>query len=252
MTARVTAGYRYARAAARALGVKSATYAAHENGSRGFGIDHARRYAEFYNVSPAWILTGESFDGKTSAPPPKSDLNESPLSDNDILNFGKEVLKLMPQNVPQQMPELPPDSTAVPQFIVHRMTGKDTDLEADVIEQWGFIAQWHLPSNYITETLKVAPGDVAILAVVDDNMAPTYKKGDLLLLDALQKKFTVDGVYFFLTEIENIHIQNIEHTDTQFILSNDNPEKSTQHPERTLDKDAVDIQGRVCGIIAAR
>ena len=252
MKARVMAGYRSARAAARALDTKPATYAAHENGSRGFDIDSTLRYAKLFDVSPGWILTGENFHGESPAKILEDDAHleddghGTPLSEQDILDFGKQVIKLLPQHTP----ELSPGYTSVGQFAVHRMVDEDTDFDEG--EQWGYVAQWQFPSNYITETLKVAPDDIAILAVVDDNMSPTYKIGDHLIIDVQQKEFREDGVYFFLTEIEYIHIQNVTNTGIQFALSNDNPAKSAKHPERTIDKEAVDIQGRICGVIATR
>lgn len=52
---------RYAHAvdAARAMGVKDATYFAHENGSRGLRPASALRYARFFRGSLEWLLTGK-------------------------------------------------------------------------------------------------------------------------------------------------------------------------------------------------
>lgn len=44
--------------AAEAMGVKYATYAGHENGSRGLKRDVAMRYAKFFNISLEYLLTG--------------------------------------------------------------------------------------------------------------------------------------------------------------------------------------------------
>lgn len=57
--AREAAGYETASAAAEAIGVRSATYLHHENGTRDFsrpGV--AERYARFYRVDLEWLLTG--------------------------------------------------------------------------------------------------------------------------------------------------------------------------------------------------
>ena len=55
--ARAKAGYESAAEAARALGMKSAAYSHHENGTRGF-LDHAPLYASLFNHSLEWLLTG--------------------------------------------------------------------------------------------------------------------------------------------------------------------------------------------------
>lgn len=57
--ARGRAGYADATAAARRFGWTISTYLAHENGSRGFGVDRAKVYAEAFKVNPGWLLTGE-------------------------------------------------------------------------------------------------------------------------------------------------------------------------------------------------
>lgn len=74
--ARVLAGYEDAAAGARALGVPYATYAGHENGSRGFK-GQAERYAAFFQVDLTWLLTGrgqarpESLQGRILALSPE-------------------------------------------------------------------------------------------------------------------------------------------------------------------------------------
>jgi phage repressor protein C with HTH and peptisase S24 domain len=266
MKARRMAGYRSARAAARVLEAKPATYAAHENGSRTFSIANARSYAELFSVSPGWLLTGEKFsDGrhaKISDEPIANDIDDSPqsknseanegesedLSERDILNFGKQALELLKQIMPPAETPSSRDTVSVGEVFIKSMVQDDVDPEE---EQWEFTNQWQFPSKYISEILNVGPNDIAILGVVDDNMAPTYKAGDLLIINFQLKEFTGDGVYFFLTEGQKIHIQNIKHTKTKYILSNDNPVETTKHPMRTVDKNAIEIQGKICGVIAA-
>ena len=271
MKARRMAGYRSARAASHALRAKPATYAAHENGSRGFGIDDARRYAKLFRVSPGWILTGEYlsddphpivsdaaiaddiYEPAFAKASPVRNVDEV-LSDKNIFNFGKQALELLAQlaSAPQAKPpeiNISEDNVSIGEVHIPQMRTHDgSPVEGEGYE---FIAQWQFPKKYISEILKVGPNDISILVVVDDNMSPTYKMGDHLIINFQLKEFTVDGVYFFLTEDEKIHIQNIKRSKTQFILSNDNPEPSTRHPERTVDKKTIIIHGKVCGVIAA-
>jgi phage repressor protein C with HTH and peptisase S24 domain len=58
-TARLRAGYGDATTAARRFGWVIPTYLAHENGSRGFGVERAKLYAEALKVNALWLLTGE-------------------------------------------------------------------------------------------------------------------------------------------------------------------------------------------------
>jgi len=56
--ARKDAGYANAREAAAALQVEYPTYAAHENGSRAFGLESAALYCRRFKVSIDWLVTG--------------------------------------------------------------------------------------------------------------------------------------------------------------------------------------------------
>lgn len=60
--ARIAAGYvdrDGVRKAAEAMRVPYATYAGHENGSRGITASAGRRYANFYKISAEWLLYGK-------------------------------------------------------------------------------------------------------------------------------------------------------------------------------------------------
>jgi hypothetical protein len=57
--ARILRGYRSARTAAPAVGVKSPTYTKHENGENRIAPDMVGFYAQMFRVSPSWLQTGE-------------------------------------------------------------------------------------------------------------------------------------------------------------------------------------------------
>ena len=57
--ARERAGYTSARSAAMAMGANPNTYQQHESGLRGFPRQAAVRYARFYRIDLAWLLTGK-------------------------------------------------------------------------------------------------------------------------------------------------------------------------------------------------
>lgn len=72
--ARELAGYDTATDAAKAMGIAYSTYAGHENGSRKFDIDEAKRYARMFRVRWDWIMEGVA-NGKT-----QPELTPAPLS----------------------------------------------------------------------------------------------------------------------------------------------------------------------------
>jgi phage repressor protein C with HTH and peptisase S24 domain len=57
--ARQNAGFDNATDAARAFGWNENTYRSHENGERGLRLAIAERYAEAFETSAGWLLTGE-------------------------------------------------------------------------------------------------------------------------------------------------------------------------------------------------
>lgn len=61
-TAREKAGYRSAQAAAEAFGWGVAGYRHHENGTRGFGADAAKKYGRAFKVKPGWLMMMEGID----------------------------------------------------------------------------------------------------------------------------------------------------------------------------------------------
>lgn len=264
MKARRVAGFRSARAAATALAAKPATYAAHENGSRTFSVADAIRYAEFYNVSPGWILTGEHFQedqsprvsDQTPYEPVKvsktSDSTPSmgePISHSAIYEFGKQALELLGRIEPTSEPTPSGEEITVGEVVIPRFGDENYDFEA---EQWEIVAQWQFPPRFHEEVLGVTPLDVALLAVIEDNMSPTYSAGDRLIVDFKQKNVTIDGAYIFMDNDKVMHLQRVQRNETQLSLFNDNLAENTKHPTRTVDESDLEIVGRVCGVIAAR
>lgn len=57
--ARIEAGFSSAMGAAKRFGWSPSTYAAHENGQNRFDEKAARKYADAFKTSAAWLLTGE-------------------------------------------------------------------------------------------------------------------------------------------------------------------------------------------------
>jgi len=68
--AREKAGYASAADAARAFGWTESAYRHHENGTRGFGADVAKKYARAFKTKPGWLLGLENVDGAPPSPSP--------------------------------------------------------------------------------------------------------------------------------------------------------------------------------------
>jgi phage repressor protein C with HTH and peptisase S24 domain len=71
--AREKAGYASAADAARAFGWTESAYRHHENGTRGFGADAAKKYGRAFKVKPGWLLGLENVDGAPPLPSQEDD-----------------------------------------------------------------------------------------------------------------------------------------------------------------------------------
>lgn len=86
-TARELAGYASAAEAARALGIVEASYFAHENGSRGLRPQVAAKYAERFDVSLEWLLTGRG------TPRPGVHSGEMPPTTASYARYAQDKLR---------------------------------------------------------------------------------------------------------------------------------------------------------------
>jgi len=92
---RLLAGYKTATQAANALGVNDRTYAQYENGKRGFK-SKVNEFANAFNVSAVWLLTGEKTTPEAMRadplPPQPNDGNASEVaSHSDNSNYIFEL-----------------------------------------------------------------------------------------------------------------------------------------------------------------
>lgn len=255
------AGYRSGRAAAAAIGVKPATYASHENGTRTFSVPDAQNYADFFKVSAGWLLTGEALGGNDFYdsrfgfhPEPSAKANSRErfmvnVSEAHILDFGKKMLELAAQILPAAETDQDGGLQTIGEVVIHRMLNDDYPHES---EQWSIVSQWKLPKEYIAKNLKIAADeDAAIIVMIDDNMTPACKIGDKLIVNFSQKKFTIDGIYVFMDEDLGLHIQRVKRVNqSQLEISNDNPEKNNKHPVGIVDEQKIEFVGFVRGNIS--
>ncbi len=256
LKARAMAGYRSGRAAAAAIGVRPATYAAHENGSRNFGVPDARKYAEQFNVSPGWLLTGEALDqgdyhdARFQSQPNPLPRQQAKSDDTaiDVYTFGRKILDLVSELAPHTEFSPKSDARTLAEVIIERMLDQNYDPEA---EQWRIISQWDFPTSFIENDLGIPPSDdPALIAVVDDNMSPTYNVGDRLIMNFSTKEFHQDGVYIFMDSKSGLHLQRLSAEDESNIrISNDNPGRSKKHPAHVVALDTIEIVGQVRGSV---
>lgn len=82
--ARIDAGYESAQAAAEAFGWHAGAYRHHENGTRGFDVETAKRYARALKVNPGWLLALDTI----KAPQPIADQGGQELEVAGLVQAG--------------------------------------------------------------------------------------------------------------------------------------------------------------------
>lgn len=138
------------------------------------------------------------------------------------------MLELAAQILPVADKDQEAGLQTIGEVVIHRMLNGDYPHEA---EQWSIVSQWKMPKEYVENNLKIAPHDeAAIIVAIDDNMTPAFDRGDKLIVNFLQKKFTSDGIYVFMDEELGLHIQRVKRVSpSQLEISNDNPQENKKH-----------------------
>jgi hypothetical protein len=72
-SARIKAGYDSAQSAAEGFGWTVSAYRHHENGTRGFGADVAKKYGRAFKVKPGWLLALPDIDDAAPAEKPDAE-----------------------------------------------------------------------------------------------------------------------------------------------------------------------------------
>ncbi len=160
-TSRQKAGFGSASDAARSFGWQEPAYRHHENGTRGFDADTARKYGRAFKVRPGWLL---GFESSESGAEPSATRTE-PASDAPrtvAAHAGDETVEIVQLDLSLPMG---PGAT-VDDYIEETLLRFDLD----------YIRTFtRTPSN----RLRLARG-------VGDSMHPTLVSSDLVWIDSTQ------------------------------------------------------------------
>lgn len=251
--ARIAAGYASASDAATAMGISRATYIGHENGSRAFRIEAAEKYARWFRVRTAWLLTGEmpmTLGGKP-------ELERVPISDvergADEPDFGDEdnaYVAGMPYygRLPGARPEIDAKAGAGLGTV-----GDDAVMQIAAGESLvghRVVAEWVLPQAFFRYELHANPDGTIFMPILGDSMMPTFNTGDRVIVDTKQNLFATDGIYVFHDGDGTPRVKRLskvlfsDPARVQIISDN------SAHPVQSALLEEVMIIGRVVGRIS--
>lgn len=209
--ARRDAGYTKKSDAARALGVSYPTYAGHENGTRAYDWETAKKYAKKFNVSAEWLL-----DGRPEAPKTSSD-----------------VLGISPENAIDTSV-----FKVVPEYNVHVSAGGGAAVGDEEV-----VAQWPFNPEYLNKFLGLTRAQLALVEVRGDSMEPTLNPGDRVLVNMSDKQISQSGI-FVLFDGDGTVVKRVDKRigdDETVTLISDN----TIHERYDVPLDQVNVVGRV-------
>lgn len=179
--ARLDAGFKTAKDAATAMGIKPVTYTHHENGTRGIAKDDAIVYAKKFKVSPVWIL------------------------------FGSKVVDLKTTEGSLRLVEAKQSSTTVNEMDVRAGAGSGGILEAiEYTDDTGaslardaVLGQWEMPDYFLRGDLRIEPSKAIIMEVFGDsgydpsnsNAPGSIYPGDRVIVDTNDKRPSPPGAF---------------------------------------------------------
>lgn len=223
--ARQSAGYKSASKAAEAIGVKTSTYIAHENGQNKFDLDVAKRYARKFRADAFWIMAG-SEDGRDEIPASiSSETGPTGIPDNTIPEIDVR------------------GGLGGGGLTVHLSASRGgmTFASESIRDYWRLpdwmLAKWHTKA-----------AQVAAFPVQGDSMSPTLADGDVVFIDTNHKLPSPPGIYALADEFGGVVVKRLEVISRRgeaplVSVISDNPRHST----RDLPLSELSIIGRYLG-----
>lgn len=228
--ARIAASYKSAAKAAEAFGWNISTYRHHENGTRGFGQDHARAYGRAFYVSAAWLLG---------------------LDDNAEPNALEKIIAMIdtPDEVTGSMADLQNAMfEEIGHVLVHHYQISDFDKQTTTMPLFHNISQDFdyvaYPKILLDGLANVGTNLICSVDAVESAMAPTIKSGARVLVDTGAQDLNEQDAIWLLTVGENSMIRRL------VSLAHDKVSIYADGMNRSMEIDRFDIaiRGKVVWI----
>jgi phage repressor protein C with HTH and peptisase S24 domain len=226
--ARAKAGDKTASDAARRINTKIVTYTAHENGTREFDRLAAIKYAEHFNVDPAWLMFGTP-DGAYKVTSIGAESEVTALvkgkADGDVFYFQTEGGGSQ-------------EFALIPRLDVQASAGNGlVPYGEDPLEYLAFQSHWLRAKG-------VNPSAARILSARGDSMEETIRDGDVLLVDTSINRVKDNAIYVVIygdmVLVKRIHGR----MNGSLQLISDNP-KYPAEEVTSGEVDLLNIAGRV-------
>ena len=207
-TAREAAGFPRAADAVERFGWSYSTYAGHENGSRGFRLDSAKRYGRAFGVLPDWLLFG-SGDDEENLPVRVDPTETAPVGAKLIQAYNVQASAGFGMLVGYEEAEY---TLAFPPGLMQRVTS-------------------------------TSPAHLAIIGVTGDSMTPDLKEDDIVMVDRTKTNIDYDGMFVIrVGEVLKVKLVNWGPGRRSVIVTSINPR---YRDEEFGPEDDFEVIGRV-------
>ena len=221
--ARTAAGYRSGPAAADAMGIKTPTYYAHENGSRRMDTPTLERYAAFYRVNLKWLVDGAGAMKGAATPTSPSGANDNRSGTSvtlDGFEFGGQTY------------------VSIRVFDIGVSAGPGA-LNDDYQEPLYYD---FYPLSFLQSFTRANVSNLAIVRVVGDSMVPTLHGGDVIMVDMSQTSPINHGIFVLAIGNETL-VKRLQYEMSTKLVSviSDNE----RYKDEEMQPDDLHIIGRV-------
>ncbi len=264
---RMGAKFKSASEAARSLGVSTATYIHHENGTRDFGEAAAAIYARRFHVSQSWLLLGEGeMDTAELAAEKAAALAEKEEQEREYFDARAAMTVEQRQKVRETekhwqeqavlkaakdlafVPEISPSFTRTDPYDSFHGWKRYVDLDDAVFHP--VVSTWGIPENHLQFELGSSPTRTILFPVIGNANAPVLSHGDIAIVDTSQDDVVADAFYLVADKVAQPQVRRLR------INLFSNPTTVTMFAEATpeerqiLEMDALSIVGKVAGRIS--
>jgi phage repressor protein C with HTH and peptisase S24 domain len=196
---------------ANILKVSLPTMNHYESGKRTPNSELLSQMAKTLGCDPGWMLTGEG-------------------------QAEKKVV-LLNETIPSSAPN---DFVLVPRYNIESSAGGGSVIHSEqIVDHLAFKANW------VSKELGTDPKYLLLIHSVGDSMEPTFRSGDLLLVDRNKARVKGDGIYLINFD-DGLIVKRLEWMmDGTVVIRGDNTSVSREQKITAIEMEKLNILGRV-------
>ena len=196
---------------ANILKVSLPTMNHYESGKRAPNSELLSQIAKTLGCDPGWLLTGEGQAEKKEA------LLNEPISSSSINDF-----------------------VLVPRYNIESSAGSGSVIHSEqLVDHLAFKASW------VSKELGTDPKYLLLIHSIGDAMEPTFRSGDLLLVDRNKARMKGDGIYLINFD-DGLIVKRLEWMmDGTVVIRGDNTNVSREQKLTYIEMEKLHLLGRV-------